>query len=146
MKEALETISLKTVQECYNDALYYCDELRTLFRHGRISLRERGLGETIFWHIIHKVATLLKKMKHVPEEFSGIEQALSDIYYGNLNLFQSLPDVWAIDHLFPIMPIHRLHERPERRAILADITCDCDGKIDKFIDIREVQTTLPLHN
>ncbi len=143
--EVKQSINLKNIQECYNDALYYRDELRQLFKHGSISLRERAMGENIFWHIIHKISQDTKKLKNIPNELEGIETALADIYYGNFSVFQSLPDSWAIGHLFPILPIHRLNEVPSRNVILADITCDCDGKIDKFIDQHAVKNTLALH-
>jgi arginine decarboxylase len=134
------------MQECYNDAIYYRDEVRQLFKHGNITLRERITGENIFWHVMKKIAADLSKLKNVPSELQGIENALADIYYGNFSVFQSLPDAWAIDHLFPIMPVHRLNEAPRRNAIIADITCDCDGKIDKFIDTHNVRQSLPLHD
>ena len=85
-------------------------------------------------------------MDEVPEEFAGLESFLSDIYFGNWSIFQSLPDSWAIDQLFPIMPIHRLNEKPTERGILADITCDSDGKIDRFIDDRRTKAALELHS
>lgn len=143
--ESYNTLSMRTIQECYNDAIYYRDELRNLFRSGRVSLRDRATGDVIFWHIIVKIAAMVKKMKFVPEEFENIDALTSDIYYCNFSLFQSLPDVWAIDQLFPIMPIHKLNTIPTRDAILSDITCDCDGKIDRFIDLRDVKNTIPLH-
>ncbi|MBF0118847.1 MAG: biosynthetic arginine decarboxylase [Desulfobacterales bacterium] len=143
--EVLTSMNLRNIQECYNDALYYRDEIRQLFKHGDISLRERSLGEMIFWHIIKKIAEECKKLKYIPQELKDIDVVLADIYYGNFSVFQSLPDAWAIDHLFPVMPIHRLNEEPTRQGILADITCDCDGKIDKFIDIHGVKRALPLH-
>ncbi len=140
------SLNTKNIQEYYNDALYYKDEIQRLFRHGEISLRERSLCETIFWNIINKIAKEVKKIKQVPVELEGIDIALADIYYCNFSIFQSLPDSWAIDQLFPIMPVHRLNECPTRRAILADITCDSDGKIDRFIDLHDVRSTLPLHD
>jgi len=143
--DVLKSLTIKNMQECYNDALYYRDEIRQLFKHGNISLRERAMGENIFWHVLKKIAADLEKLKKIPPELEGIENALADIYYGNFSVFQSLPDSWAIDHLFPIMPVHRLNEAPKKNAILADITCDCDGKIDKFIDIHDVKNSLPLH-
>lgn len=146
LMESYKTISIRNLQECYNDAIYYRDELRQLFRSGRISLRDRATGDVIFWHIIVKVAAMVKKLKYVPDEFENIDALTSDIYYCNFSLFQSLPDVWAIDQLFPIMPIHKLNKCPTREAILSDITCDCDGKIDRFIDLRDVKNTLPLHD
>lgn len=145
MLEVLKTLSIRNLQECLNDALYYRDEIRQLFKHGDISLRQRSLGETIFWHVIQNIARLTKELKHVPPELSDIESALTDIYYGNFSVFQSLPDAWAIDQLFPVMPVHRLNEEPTRQAILADITCDCDGKLDRFIDLHGERTALPLH-
>jgi arginine decarboxylase len=133
------------VQECYHDALYYRDEAHELFKRGGMTLRERGLAGQIFWHILRRISGFLKEMDYVPDEFEHLPSALADVYYGNFSLFQSLPDSWAIDQLFPILPIHRLNEEPTQEAILADITCDCDGKIDRFIDLRDVRSTLPLH-
>ncbi|NLV68164.1 MAG: biosynthetic arginine decarboxylase [Spirochaetes bacterium] len=141
----LSTISLKNIQECYNDALYYRDEVRELFKHGKISLRERSFAETVFWYIMNVIAHEKKKLKQFPPDLSEIELAIADIYYGNFSVFQSAPDSWAINQLFPIMPIHRLGEIPTRNAVIADITCDCDGKIDSFIDMHDVRHTLQLH-
>jgi arginine decarboxylase len=146
LMETFRTITVKNVQECYHDAFYYRDELHELFKRGDVSLRTRALAGQIFWHILTRIAGLTRGMKYVPDEFEHLESALADVYYGNFSLFQSLPDSWAIDQLFPIMPIHRLDEKPTHPAILADITCDCDGKIDRFIDLRDVKRTLPLHS
>lgn len=143
--EVYNTLNVKNLQEGFNDALYYRDQARQLFNHGELSLRERSLGEQIFWSIIQRISDNLKQLKHVPPELQATEIALSDMYYANFSVFQSLPDAWAIGHMFPIMPIHRLDERPTRQAILADITCDCDGKIDRFVDMHGVRQTLPLH-
>jgi arginine decarboxylase len=143
--ETLQKLNVKNMQESLNDAIYYRDQIRELFKHGEISLRERALADNIFWQIVYLISKNVKNLKNVPSEFEGIEVALSDIYYCNFSVFQSLPDTWAIDHLFPIMPIHRLNEEPTRKAIISDITCDCDGKIDRFIDPHEVKYTLPLH-
>ena len=139
------SISLKNLQECYNDALYYRDEIRDMFKHGRISLRERSFSEKIFWNTINQIAREQRKLKNPPPDFADLDSAISDIYYCNFSVFQSIPDSWAIDQLFPIMPIHRLLESPGRSAVIADITCDCDGKIDRFIDLHDVKRTLPLH-
>lgn len=138
-------LNLKNIQECYNDALYYRDEVRGMFRHGRISLRERAFAEKIFWQIIKNIAKEKDKLKFIPSELENLESVISDTYYCNFSVFQSIPDSWAIDQLFPIMPIHRLLELPERNAIIADITCDCDGKVDKFIDLHDISKTIPLH-
>lgn len=143
--DVYKNLSLKNIQECYNDALYYRDEIRDMFKHGRISLRERAFSEKIFWNTIHQIAREKTKLKNPPPELEDIENAIADIYYCNFSVFQSLPDSWAIDQLFPIMPVHRLLECPKRSAVIADITCDCDGTIDKFIDLHDVRTTLPLH-
>lgn len=143
--DTLERLGLKNTQECYNDAVYYRDQVRQLFKLGEINLRERSLAENIFWHLVRNIAENIKQLKFVPKDLQEIPIALADIYYGNFSVFQSLPDAWAIEHLFPIMPIHRLNEMPSRLVTLADITCDCDGKIDKFIDIHGVRKALPLH-
>lgn len=132
-------------QEMYHDAVYYRDEIRTRFLRGDISLRERALAENLFWHIIRRVSDLTQRQTYVPDELQDLEQAIADVYYGNFSLFQSIPDSWAIDQLFPIMPIHRLNEMPTRQAVLADITCDSDGRIDRFIDLHDVSHVLPLH-
>ena len=134
------------LQENYNDAIHYRDELRELFRRGQISLRERALGENIFLTIMQRVATRLPELDRVPTDLEHLGVDLADIYYGNFSVFQSLPDVWAIDQLFPFMPVHRLNEAPTREGILADLTCDCDGKVDLFIASEGGQRkTLPLH-
>lgn len=145
MYDAGKNLSLKNIQECYNDALYYRDELRDMFKHGKISLRELAASEKIFWNIVSRIAKEKKKLKNAPPDLEDLESVLADIYYCNFSVFQSIPDSWAIDQLFPIMPLHRLLERPRRNAIIADITCDCDGKIDRFIDLHDVKNTLPLH-
>ncbi len=138
-------LSTENFQECYNDALFYRDELRELFHHGTASLRERAMAENVFLQVVHRIAAMLPQLKRVPPELQDLQEQLSDIYYGNFSLFQSLPDIWAIDQLFPIMPIHRLDEKPERSAILADLTCDCDGKIDRFSTPEGERNVLPLH-
>ncbi len=141
-----KNLTIKNVQECYNDALYYRDEIKGLFKHGRIDLRGRALSEQIFWHTIHRIADLKNKMKFSPPDLEDIESAIADIYYCNFSVFQSIPDSWAIDQLFPVMPIHRLLEMPRNEAVIADITCDCDGMLDHFIDLHDVKRTLPLHD
>ena len=136
----------ENAQECYNDAFYYRDEIHQRFKRGNMSLRERALAGEIFWHIMTRIASLTKEMDYIPEELQKLPAMLADIYYGNFSLFQSLPDVWGIDQLFPIMPIHRLQEKPSREVVLADITCDCDGKIDHFVGQHTTRNTLPLHD
>jgi arginine decarboxylase len=145
LKEVCDSLSPRNVQEAYHDAVYYRDELRTMFLHGTISLRERALAESLFWRTICRIYTMTKGRKYIPDELEGLEPVIADVYYGNFSVFQSIPDFWAIDQLFPIMPIHRLNQRPTRNAVLADITCDSDGKVDKFIDLHDVKHVLPLH-
>ena len=140
-----QSVTSKNLQECFHDAIYYRDEIRNLFRSGTIGIRERAMVEEIFWYTMLRIRRKMDKLRHPPRDLEGLESALADIYYGNLSVFQSLPDAWAIDQLFPLLPIHRLTEQPTRLGIIADITCDCDGKIDRFIDRHEVRNTLPLH-
>jgi arginine decarboxylase len=140
-----QSVTAKNVQECFHDAIFYRDEIRTLFRHGSVGIRERAIVEEIFWYTMLRIQEKLREVRHLPRDMEGLESALSDIYYGNLSVFQSIPDSWAIDQLFPVMPVHRLDEAPTRKGIIADITCDCDGKIDRFIDKTDVSRTLPLH-
>jgi arginine decarboxylase len=143
--ETYKEVSRKNVLESYHDALEYKEEALQLFNLGNLSLSERVVAEDIFWAICQKLLKIVREMREVPEELEGLERALSDTYFCNFSMFQSLPDIWAIDQLFPIMPIHRLGEEPTRRAVLADITCDSDGKIDHFIDRRDVKSVLELH-
>ena len=141
-----KTLSKKNLQESYNDAVYYRDQMRAQFFYGNATLRERGLAEAWFWHILTRISKLINELDDdIPEDLRDLSSSLVDFYYGNFSLFQSLPDSWAIDQLFPVMPIHRLDEKPRHRAVLADITCDCDGKIDRFIDKEDVAKVLPLH-
>jgi arginine decarboxylase len=143
--ETFREVSRKNVLESYHDALEYKEEALQLFNLGNLSLSERVVAEDIFWGVCQKLLKMVRDMREVPEELEGLERALSDTYFCNFSMFQSLPDIWAIDQLFPIMPIHRLGEEPTRRAVLADITCDSDGKIDHFIDRRDVKSVLELH-
>ena len=140
-----QSVTAKNVRESYHDALQYKEELFTLFNLGYVSLEDRSKGEILFWNICDRIRRHLKSLKEIPEEFEQLETMLSDKYVMNFSVFQSLPDVWAIDQLFPILPIHRLRERPSEIGTLADITCDSDGKIEKFIDLRDIKEALPLH-
>jgi arginine decarboxylase len=143
--EVNRVLAKRNLQECFNDAVYYRDQVRAQFYHGSSSLRERGMAEAWFWHILTRISKLIADMADIPEDLRELSSTLVDFYYGNFSLFQSLPDSWAIGQLFPVMPIHRLNEKPAQRAVLADITCDCDGKIDRFIDKEDVAMVLPLH-
>jgi len=131
--------------EYYHDAQLAKESVLNLFNLGYCSLEHRSLAERLFFGICSKILNIVRKMDYVPEEFAGLEAMLSDTYFCNYSIFQSMPDSWAIDHLFPIMPIHRLGEEPTCRGILADITCDSDGKVDRFIDRRDVKSVLELH-
>ncbi|HEY0880533.1 MAG TPA: biosynthetic arginine decarboxylase, partial [Archangium sp.] len=143
---AYRDVTNKNLLETYHDATEYKDETLTLFSLGHLSLEQRVLAENLFWSICHKVLRIARESGDMPEELETLEHMLSDTYFCNFSVFQSLPDSWAIDQLFPVMPLHRLQERPTRRAVLADITCDSDGKIEKFIDKREVKDDLQLHS
>jgi arginine decarboxylase len=140
-------VTNKNLLETYHDAQEYKEESLTLFSLGHLSLEQRVMAENIFWALCQKIMRIAREAGsgEVPEELEALEKQLSDTYFCNFSVFQSLPDSWAIDQLFPIMPIHRLHERPSRKAVLADITCDSDGKIEHFIDKREVKDSLELH-
>ena len=117
-----------------------------LFSLGYLSLEQRCIAENLYWTISRKIQSLAQQLDYFPEELEGIDAMLSDTYFCNFSLFQSMPDSWAIKQLFPIMPIHRLGEKPLRHAVLGDITCDSDGKVDAFIDRRDVKRTLQLHS
>ena len=134
----------RNMQECYNDAIYYRSELLALFNHGRITLRERAHADYLFRGILSRMQRRLKHLSHVPDGLESLPD-LHDVYYGNFSIFQSLPDSWAIDQWFPIMPIHRLNEKPTQTAIVADITCDCDGRLDEFLVNGQRRPSLPLH-
>jgi len=140
-------VTAKNVRESWHDALQYKEELFTLFNLGYVSLEDRSKGEILYWNICERIRRHLHTLKEIPEEFEQLEVMLADKYVMNMSVFQSLPDVWAIDQLFPILPIHRLRERPGESGTLADITCDSDGKIEKFIDLRDIKDVLgDLHN
>jgi arginine decarboxylase len=138
-------LSKKNLLEGYHDAVQTMDEVLTMFNLGSLSIEWRALTERLFWAVCGRVLKAVREMEYVPEELQGLEALLSDTYFCNFSIFQSMPDSWAIKQLFPIMPIHRHTEPPSRRAVLGDITCDSDGKIDQFIDLRDVRNTLELH-
>ncbi|MEX1023821.1 MAG: biosynthetic arginine decarboxylase [Planctomycetota bacterium] len=145
LAEVSREVSAKNYQESYNDAVAYRDEAMTLFNLGQLDLRQRARVEEFFWRTCEKILRITRKLDYVPEDFDNLERNLSDTYFVNFSVFQSLPDSWAIQQLFPVLPIHRLNEEPTRRGVLADVTCDSDGKIDRFIDLRDVKRTLELH-
>ncbi|HVZ94303.1 MAG TPA: biosynthetic arginine decarboxylase, partial [Phycisphaerales bacterium] len=140
-----QNITDRNLVESYHDAMQARDEAMSLFSLGYLSLPMRGVAERLFWSIGKKLLDRASKKGELPEEFGQLPEILSDHYFCNFSLFQSMPDSWAIDQLFPICPIHRLEEEPTRRGVLADITCDSDGKVDSFVDKRDVKKTLELH-
>ena len=144
--DSCREVTHKNFQEIYHDAIQQRDEALNLFNLGYLSLELRALAEKLFWGVCGKILKILKETDFVGDDFEQLEAQLSDTYFCNFSLFQSMPDSWAIKQLFPVMPIHRLKEEPGRRAVLADITCDSDGKIDSFIDLRDVKKTLELHD
>lgn len=138
--------SESTWLENYHDAMQAREDAISLFNLGYLSLEDRALAESLFWYICEKVRDVAETQEDIPQEVEGISELLADTYFCNFSLFQSIPDSWAINQLFPIMPIHRLNEEPTRRGIIADITCDSDGKIDQFVTSYGVKKTLELHN
>jgi len=143
--DTYQGLSVRNVLESYHDAQQALDMAMSLFGGGYLPLEQRCHAENLFWAICRKIQRLMRQMDYLPEELGIIDWLLSETYFCNFSLFQSLPDSWAVKQLFPIMPIHRLSERPTHHAVLGDITCDSDGKVDRFIDRRDVKRTLPLH-
>ncbi|GAA6615006.1 biosynthetic arginine decarboxylase [Scytonema sp. NUACC26] len=143
--ETYQSLNEENYQEFYHDATQFKEEAISRFKLGILSLRERAKAERLYWACCQKILEITRKQEYVPDELEDLEKIMASIYYVNLSVFQSAPDCWAIDQLFPIMPIHRLGEEPTQRGILADLTCDSDGKIDRFIDLRDVKSVLELH-
>jgi arginine decarboxylase len=138
-------LNKKNYTESYHDSVQAMEETLNLFSLGYLTIELRALGERLFWAVSRKIQRLCRELDFVPEELQNLDTMLSDTYFCNLSVFQSMPDSWAIKQLFPISPIHRLDEAPTRQAVLGDITCDSDGKIDQFIDRRDVKGTIDLH-
>lgn len=145
MQELLATVTVKTYREFYNEAVSNKATMHSLFDLGYMSLLERAHVENLYNRILMKIGRVIKDLDYVPDELEDLSKTLADKYVANFSVFQSIPDHWAIKALFPIMPLTRLHETPTRNATLVDITCDSDGKINKFIDLRDVRDTLPVH-
>ncbi len=145
LQEVWSSTTQKNVLEAYHDSLQLKEESASLFSLGYLNLRERARAERLFWHCCEKILRITRALPSVPEELEPLEKSLADTYYSNFSVFQSAPDHWAVKQLFPVMPIHRLKEKPTRRGILADLTCDSDGKIDQFIDPHDVKDVLELH-
>jgi len=145
LQETLKGLSNKNLLESFHDAQQALDSALNLFSLGYLPLQQRSMAESIYWQICRNIQRLGKQLDYFPEELEGLDGLLSDTYFCNFSLFQSMPDSWAVKQLFPIMPIHRLEQEPFRHGILGDISCDSDGKVDQFIDRRDVKKTLPLH-
>lgn len=143
--EIWDNLNPRNMLEDWHDAEQIREEALQLFSHGIVDLKTRAEIEAMYWSVCHEINNLAKHMKHVPEELRGLDKILADKYFCNFSLFQSLPDSWAIDQLFPIMPIQRLNECPTRNATLQDITCDSDGKIANFVTDGHIGNVLPLH-
>ena len=146
MRETYKALSSKNLLESFHDAQQALDSALNLFSLGYLPIQQRSLAENIYWIICRRIHKLASQLVYFPEELEGLESLLSDTYFCNFSLFQSMPDSWAVKQLFPVMPIHRLDEEPRRRGIIGDISCDSDGKIDQFIDRRDVKKVLPLHD
>jgi len=145
LKALYDEITAKNYREYYHDALDHKDELHTQFNLGLISLEDRAKGEVLFWEICSRALKFSRSAKVPQEEFDELRKILASKYLCNFSVFRSAPDSWAIGQLFPIMPIHRLNEPPADFATLVDVTCDSDGRIDKFVDLRDVKDFLELH-
>ncbi len=139
-------LNLRNILESFHDAQQALDMCISTFTAGFLTLEQRSFAESLFWAICHRIRQLTEQLEFIPDELQGLDSLLSVTYFCNFSLFQSLPDSWAIKQLFPVMPIHRLNEEPTQKAILGDVTCDSDGKIDRFVDRRDVRRTLPLHD
>ncbi|HEV2913110.1 MAG TPA: biosynthetic arginine decarboxylase [Pyrinomonadaceae bacterium] len=140
-----ETISVKNYREYYHDALEHREELFTLFNLGIISLEDRAKGEVLFWDVCERADKYAQQAKYISEEFGDLRRLLCAKYLTNFSVFRSVPDHWALDQLFPIVPIHGLNRPPSEYATLCDITCDSDGIVDKFVDLHDVKQVLELH-
>jgi arginine decarboxylase len=145
LQETYKSLSSKNLLESFHDAQQALDAALNLFSLGYLPLIQRSLAENYYWAICRRIQKMAGELDYFPEELEGLESLLSDTYFCNFSLFQSMPDSWAVKQLFPIMPIHRLGEPPTRHAVLGDISCDSDGKVDQFIDRRDVKKTLRLH-
>lgn len=143
--EIYQSINAENYQEVYHDAIQFKEEAISLFNLGYLGIAERAKTERLYWACCEKIQAIARQKDYVPDDLEDLEKIMASIYYINLSVFQSAPDSWAINQLFPIMPVHRLDEEPTQRGILADLTCDSDGKIDQFIDLRDVKPVLELH-
>ncbi len=145
LSEIWDNLSSRSMLEAWHDAEQIREEALDLFSHGIIDLKTRAQIESLYWSITREVNDLVHHQKHVSDELRKLDKLLADKYFCNFSLFQSLPDSWALDQLFPIMPLQRLEEKPDRPATLQDITCDSDGKISAYVNSMQQTSYLPLH-
>ena len=143
--EIQRTLTKQNRMENLHDAQQVKEQAQSMFELGLLDLESKAKIETIYWQIARSIVELCHGMRYVPDEIKELETSLGDQFLCNFSVFQSLLDHWALGHLFPIMPVHRLDEPPDRNGTLVDITCDSDGKVNKFIDLQDVKETLPLH-
>lgn len=146
LADLLEDVTPKNCHETYNDAIALRQECIQKFNMGLLSIEDRALAEDCFWSLLNLISKLSAKLNYVPEDLENLPAFLTDTYFCNLSVFRSLPDSWAINQIFPIAPLHRLDEKPTNRVVLGDITCDSDGKIERFADLKDVSRYLPAHN
>jgi arginine decarboxylase len=145
LESVYTALTAKNYQESYHNLIELREQSNLMFQLGQLSLEERAISEDFYWRACQEVFSITRKLEYVPDDLEDLERDLAETYYLNFSLFQSVPDSWAIEQLFPIIPIQRHNEKPDHRATLADITCDSDGKVDRFINLRGVGKTLPLH-
>jgi arginine decarboxylase len=141
-----KNLGVKNYREFYHDAVDRRDEMYSLFNLGLLDLEDRAKGEWLYWDIARKAVKFSKTAKFMADEFAELENKLFEKYICNFSVFQSIPDHWALDQLFPVVPIHRLNERPTHRATLVDITCDSDGEVEKFVDLKDIKHALEVHD
>jgi arginine decarboxylase len=146
MNYIFKNISVKNYREFYHDSVERREELYSLFNLGMIDMEDLAKGEWLYWSVAKKTVKYSKSAKFVSDEFVELEQKLFQKIVCNFSVFQSIPDHWALDQLFPIVPIHRLNEKPQNMATLVDITCDSDGQVDKFVDLKDIKPALEVHD
>ncbi len=146
MQDLARDVNLKNYREVFNEAVSNKDTMHHLFDLGYLTLLERAYVEQLYHRTLLRISKVVEQLDYVPEELEALPKRLADQYVVNFSLFQGMPDHWAIQQLFPIVPLHRLNQEPTREATLVDISCDSDGKIQKFIDLRDVKSTLPVHD
>lgn len=144
--ELYETVEPKNCHEIFHDVIHLQENTIQEFTQGKMGLVERAYADRIYRHLIYKIRQLSKKLSYVPRDIERLDDKLLDIYFCNFSVFQSLPDAWAIDQIFPVMPIHRLNEKPTRRAQVVDLSCDSDGKIERYVGSKKIQNFIPLHD